>query len=95
MLSVNEEGDDKMEQTYLLECIKSKQPFVQMVIDELKGGDPNCTRVTKDTFDRVFHVGFTRPSNLRCYLNKKAQSSKSSAQSSVRGGRETETGGEQ
>ncbi len=64
--------DDKLDpqqansQTKFLESVKNaKEAFINLTIEELKGGDPNCKDIQREKFDRTFNAAFCRPSNLR------------------------------
>ena len=60
-----DETCDPLQATFLETVKAAKQSFIDLTLDELKEGDPNCNDITRGKFDRVFIPAFCRPSNLR------------------------------
>ena len=72
MIAEDEKCDPQ--QATFLETVKDvKEAFINLTIEELKGGDPNCKDIQREKFDRTFTPAFCRPSNLRQLVLYKTQ----------------------
>ncbi len=60
-----DEKCDRQQATFLESVKEVKETFIKLIIDELKGGDPNCKDIQREKFDKAFTPAFCRPSNLR------------------------------
>ena len=69
----DDENSSKKARDYLVECENGKETFINIIIEELTGGEEGVTHITRGRFDAVIIPAFCRPSNLRLFMMHKIQ----------------------